>query len=148
MKLSTKSRYGTRALVDIALHAHGEKTKLKDIAARQQISLPYLGQIITPFLTAGIVMSSRGRDGGITLLKQPSQIKLSQIIQLLEGTITPVECVIYPELCPRVNQCGTYDIWCLIKKAIDDILETTTLQVLVDIERKKIASHSGESSNL
>ena len=148
MKLSTKSRYGTRALVDIALYASGEKTKLKDVAARQQISLPYLGQIITPLLTAGIVMSSRGRNGGITLLKQPSQIKLSQIIQLLEGTITPVECVIYPELCPRVDQCGTYDIWCLIKKAIDDILETTTLQDLVDIERKKIASHSGESSNL
>lgn len=134
--------------MDIGLHASGEKTKLKDIAARQHISLPYLGQIITPFLTAGIVMSSRGRDGGITLLKQPAQIKLSQIIQLLEGTITPVECVTYPELCPRVDQCGTHDIWCLIKKAIDDILETTTLQDLVDIERRKIAIHGGESSNL
>ena len=134
--------------MDIGLHASGEKTKLKDIAARQHISLPYLGQIITPFLTAGIVMSSRGRDGGITLLRQPAQIKLSQIIQLLEGTITPVECVTYPELCPRVDQCGTHDIWCLIKKAIDDIVETTTLQDLVDIERRKIAIHSGESSNL
>ena len=147
MKLSTKSRYGTRALVDIALHANGERTKLKDVAARQQISLPYLGQIITPFLTAGIVMSNRGRAGGITLLKQPAQIKLSQIIQLLEGTITPAECVTYPELCPHVDQCGTHDIWCLIKKAIDDILETTTLQDLVDIERKKIAIHGAEFSN-
>ena len=145
MKLSTRARYGTRALVDLALHASGERAKLKDIAARQHISLPYLEQIITPFLTAGIVMSTRGRDGGITLLKQPTQIKLSQIIQLLEGAMTPVECVTHPELCPRVDQCSTHDIWCLIQKAIDDILETTTLQDLVDVERKKIASHGAES---
>ena len=134
--------------MDIALHASGEKTRLKDVAERQEISLPYLGQIITPFLTAGIVMSSRGHAGGITLLKQPSQIKLSQIIQLLEGTITPVECVTYPELCSRVDRCGTHDIWCRIKKAIDDILESTTLQDLVDIERRKMALQGGESSYL
>ena len=112
MKLSKRARYGTRALVDLALHASGERIKLKDIAARQHVSLPYLEQIITPFLTAGIVMSTRGRDGGITLLRQPAQIKLSQIIRLLEGTMTPVECVTHPELCPRVELCSTHDIWC------------------------------------
>ena len=148
MKLSTRARYGTRALVDLALHASGERTKLKDIAARQHVSLPYLKQIITPFLTAGIVMSTRGRDGGITLIRQPAQIKLSQIIRLLEGTMTPVECVTHPELCPRVELCSTHDIWCQIHKAIDDILETTTLQDLVDVERKKIASHGSESPDL
>ena len=148
MKLSTRARYGTRALVDLASYASGEKVKLKDIALRQHISLQYLEQIITPFLTAGIVMSTRGRAGGITLLKKPTQIKLSQIIQLLEGTMTPVECVTHPELCPRVDWCSTHDIWCHIQKAIDDILEATTLQDLVDVERKKIASHTGELPDL
>jgi Rrf2 family cysteine metabolism transcriptional repressor len=148
MKLSTRARYGTRALVDLAYNADGEKVKLKDIALRQHIPLQYLEQIITPFLTAGIVMSTRGRGGGITLLKKPTQIKLSQIIQLLEGTITPVECVAHPELCPRVDWCSTHDTWCNIQKAIDDILETTTLQDLVDVERKKIAGHDSESTDL
>ena len=143
MKFSTRTRYGTRALVDLCLHVHGERTKLKDIAARQRLSLPYLEQIIAPLLTAGIVMSTRGRDGGITLLKQPAQIKLSQIIQLLEGTMAPVECVTHPELCARVGQCSTRDIWCQIQKAIDDVLENTTLQDLVDAERKKIENHGG-----
>ncbi len=133
--------------MDLGLHASGDRIKLKDIAARQRISLPYLEQIITPLLTAGIVMSTRGRDGGITLLKQPSQIKLSQVIQLLEGTMAPVECVTHPELCKRVDQCSTRDIWCQIQEAIDDILETNTLQDLVDTERKKIAIHGGESTD-
>lgn len=138
MKLSTRARYGTRALVDLALHSNEKRSKLKDIAARQHISLPYLSQIITPFLTAGILMSTRGRDGGIALLKHPSQIKLSQIIQLLEGTMTPVECTTHPELCKHIDQCNTHDIWCHIQKAIYDILETTTLQDLVDMEKKRL----------
>jgi len=145
MKLSTRARYGTRALVDLAYNADGEKIKLKDIALRQHLPLQYLEQIITPFLAAGIVMSTRGRSGGITLLQKPTQIKLSHIIQLLEGKMTPVECVNHPELCPYVDYCSTHDIWCHIQKAIDDILETTTLQDLVDVERKKIASHGNES---
>jgi len=131
--------------VYLALHANGEWIKLKDIAVRQHVSLPYLAQIINPFLTAGILMSTRGRGGGIKLIRQPAQIKLSQIIQLLEGTMTPVECVTHPELCSRVDLCSTHDIWCQIQKAIDDILETTTLQDLVDVERKKIARQGGES---
>ena len=103
MKLSTRARYGTRALVDLGLHTGEGRTKLKNIAARQHISLPYLEQIVAAFKNAGIVMSTRGRDGGITLLQQPAQIKLGQVIRLLEGTMTPVECVMHPELCPRVD---------------------------------------------
>jgi len=141
MKFSTKTRYGTRALVDLGLQANKERIKLKDIAARQHISLSYLEQIITPFINAGIVMSTRGHDGGITLLQQPDQIKLSQIIQLLEGRITPVECVTHPEVCSRVDLCSTHDVWCHVQEAIDAVLDATTLQDLVDVERNKIAIH-------
>lgn len=116
--------------MDIALHASVKRAKLKDIAARQHISLPYLSQIITPFLTAGILISTRGREGGIALLKQPIQIKISQILQLLEGTMTPVACTTHSELCPRVEQCSTHDIWCMVQKAIDETWKPPLCRIL------------------
>ena len=137
LRLSTKGRYGTRALLDLALHESGGPILLKDIARRQEIPLPYLEHIITPLVAGGIVRSTRGSRGGISLLKRPEEIRLSEVIQLLEGSIAPVECVNNPKLYPRSDLCVTHDIWAEIKKATDGVLESTTLQGMVERQRQK-----------
>jgi len=139
MKLSTRARYGTRALLDLALHQSEGPVSLKDIAQRQRISLQYLEHLITPLITAGMVRSVRGPKGGVSLAKPPKQIVLSEIIQLLEGSTAPVECVDNPKLCPRSELCVTRDIWDELKKAMNGVLKSTTLQNLVERQESKKA---------
>jgi len=101
VKLSTRARYGTKALLDLARHQGNKPVQLKDIANRQNIPLHYLEHIIAPLVGAGIVRSIRGARGGLQLIRHPRELKLSEVVQLLEGAITPVECVSNPESCPR-----------------------------------------------
>lgn len=137
MKLSTKARYGTRALLDLALHWGEGLVPLKDIAQRQEISLPYLEHLIAPLIAGGLIRSTRGPQGGVSLLKRPEEIKLSEVIQLLEGSIAPVKCVDNPEAYPRSDLCVTRDLWDEVRKAIDGVLQSTTLQDLVERQRQK-----------
>ncbi len=137
MKLSTKGRYATRALLDLALNQGEGLATLKDIAQRQQISLRYLEHLVTPLIAAGIVRSIRGPKGGVSLAKAPSEIRLSEIIQLLEGSVAPVECIDNPGICGRSELCVTRDIWSELKKAIGGVLESTTLQDLVERQKSK-----------
>ena len=137
MKLSTKGRYGTRAMVDIALYYGQGPILLKDIAKRQNISEKYLEHIITSLKIAGLVKSIRGAHGGYILAKDPVQIRLSQIIKALEGSIAPVECVDDPDFCPRAKTCVTRDVWIKIKKSMDEILESISLKELVERQKKK-----------
>ena len=137
MKLSTRGRYATRALLDLALHYEEEPILLRDIAQRQQISLPYLEHVITPLIAGGIVRSTRGRRGGVSLARPPEEIRVSEIIQLVEGSITPVECVTNPGICNRSGLCVTRDIWGELKKAMNEVLTSTTLQDLVERQKRK-----------
>jgi len=137
MKLSTRGRYGTRALLELALHQQEGPVLLRDIAQRQQISQRYLEHLITPLVAGGIVRSARGAKGGVLLARAPNEIKLSEVIQLLEGSIAPVECVNNPEICTRSKLCVTRDIWSELKKAISGVLESTTLQDLVERQKRK-----------
>ncbi len=137
MKLSTRGQYGTRALLELALHYGEGPVPLKDIARRQQISLQYLEHLITPLVAAGIVLSIRGPKGGVSLAKPPEAIRLSEVIRLLEGSIAPVECVNNPEICSRSKLCVTRDIWSELKEAMDGVLESTTLQDLAERHKKK-----------
>ncbi|MBI4303818.1 MAG: Rrf2 family transcriptional regulator [Chloroflexi bacterium] len=137
MKLSTKGRYGTMALLDLALHRAEEPVLLKDIAQREQISLAYLEHLITPLIAGGIVRSVRGAKGGVSLARHPENIRLSEVLQLLEGSIALVECTVSPETCNRSSTCVTRDVWCEIKDAINNVLESTTLQDLVDRQKRK-----------
>ena len=84
MKLSTRGRYGTKVLLDLALHHGSGPVSLKDISKRQQIPLHYLEHLIAPLVTGGIIRSSRGAKGGIWLVKPPADIRLSDVIPLLE----------------------------------------------------------------
>jgi Rrf2 family cysteine metabolism transcriptional repressor len=137
VKLSTRTRYGTRALLDLARHRGGKPVRLKDIAERQNISLHYLEHIITPLVGAGIVRSIRGARGGIQISKRPEQVKLSEVVALLEGTMAPVDCVIDPESCRRSDSCATRDVWSEVKNAIDKALNSVTLQDLIEREQAK-----------
>ncbi len=137
MRLSTKGRYGLRALLDLALHRDEGSVLLKDIARRQEVSLPYLEHLIAPLIAAGLVKSTRGSRGGLLLLRSPSEIRLSEIIQVLEGSIAPVDCVNDSKLCHRSGLCVTRDIWIEMKMAMSQVLDSTTLQDLVERQRQK-----------
>ncbi len=137
MKLSTRAQYGTRALLELALHQGEGPVLLKDIARRQQISLPYLEHLITPLIAGGMVRSTRGPRGGVSLSRTPEEIRLHEVIQLLEGSMAPAECVNNPEVCSRSELCVTRDIWGELKTAMDGVLESTTLQDLVERQKKK-----------
>lgn len=137
MRLSTRSRYGTRAMLELALHYGQGPVLLKEIAERQEISKKYLDQIITTLRAANLVKSVRGAHGGYILAREPSSIKLSEIIQALEGPVSPVNCVDDPSLCSRSIHCVTRDVWTDIKKAIFQVLDSMTLEDLVERQTKK-----------
>lgn len=92
--------------MDLACHQRKGPIPLRDIARRQEILLHYLEHLITPLIAAGIVRSSQGPAGGVQLTKPPCEIKLSEVIRLVEGSIIPVECVDNPEVCSRSELCA------------------------------------------
>ncbi len=139
MKLSTRGRYGTRILLDLALHGDGKPVLLRDIAQRQKISLPYLEHLIAPLIAGGIVRSMRGAKGSVALAVPADKIKVSQIINLLEGSLAPVECVNNPDICSRSDTCVTRDLWNELKEAVEGVLESTTIKDLVERQQKRTA---------
>ena len=139
MKLSTRGRYASRAMLDLALNYGKGSVSLKNIARRQEISERYLEHIMIVLLSAGLVQSTRGSHGGFSLAKLPKEIKLSQIIQAVEGSISPVACVDDPKLCNRVDACVTYEIWKKLKKAMLEVLDSVTLKDMVKMQKKKLS---------
>ena len=137
MKLSTRARYGMRALLDLALHRGEGLVLLRDIARRQQIPLAYLEHLIAPLISGGIVRSTRGSKGGLSLAKPPEEIVLSDVIRFLEGSIAPAECIGNPEMCDRSGLCAVRDVWGELQKAMDGVLESITLQDLVERHKSK-----------
>jgi len=136
MKLSTRGRYGTRMLLDLALQ-QDKPVVLRDIARREQISLPYLERLIAPLIAGGIIRSTRGIRGGVSLARAPEKISLGEVVPLLEGSITPVECVDNPEVCTRSKFCVTRDIWGELKQAMEGVLQSITLKDLVERQKRK-----------
>jgi Rrf2 family protein len=137
MKFSKRARYGTKALLELSLCWGKGPVLLKDIAQRQEIPLQYLEHLIKPLVQAGIIKTTRGARGGISLLKPPREVLLSQVIHLLEGSIAPVACVDNPELYPRSDRCVTHDIWAELKEAMERVLKSTTFEDLVERHKEK-----------
>lgn len=137
IKISTKGRYGTRAMLDLALNHGRGLIFLKDIAERQEISIGYLEQIIPSLKAAGLVNSSRGAHGGYALAKVPDDITIKEIISALEGPLFLVECIKDPKACEKTDFCVTRDLWNGLSEKIDDFLASVTLQHLVDKHRSK-----------
>ncbi len=111
MKLSTRSRYGTRLMLDMARHYHDGPLHLTDIARRQEVSVKYLEQIIIPLKKAGYIESMRGPKGGHVLARPPEEINVGEIVALLEEGAILVECSEDPMVCPRTAICATRVLW-------------------------------------
>ena len=132
MKLSTKTRYGTRAIIDIAQNSENGRTMLKDIAARQSLSPKYLDHILSAMRRAGLIRNIRGKGGGYILSKMPANITVKDILEAVDGSFEPVECLSNTDLCDKVPSCGTRDVWLRMKEAVDGVLEEATLQSLLE----------------
>jgi Rrf2 family transcriptional regulator, cysteine metabolism repressor len=131
MKLSSRTRYGMRAILELAQEYGNAPLQIKTIADREDISNKYLEQLIAMLKSAGLVRSIRGPRGGYLLAKPPAEIHLKEVFVTLEGPMTPAECVDHPEFCPRCMDCVTRDIWQDLQNAIDGVLESVTLEDLV-----------------
>ena len=131
MRLSTRSRYGTRAVLDIALHGDSGPVTLKEMSRRQDLSRKYLGQIINQLLTAGILESIRGPRGGYLLSRSPDQIRLGEIIRALDGSVAPSRCVENPGVCERNGNCAAREVWTRVKESVESVIDETTVADLV-----------------
>jgi Rrf2 family protein len=145
IKLSTKGRYGTRLMVNLAQHFTDgqEAVILKNISDEEDISIRYLEQIIIPLKIAKLVKSIRGAGGGYTLARHPSKIKLCDILEVLEGACCLVECVEDPEFCKRSSRCGSHEIWVGASHILKNYFEKLSLQDLLNIQEKKRAEAKG-----
>lgn len=133
MKVSTKGRYALRIMIDLAMNTTEQPVRVKDIAGRQNISEKYLEQIIAMFNKAGYVKSVRGAQGGYFLTKEPKEYTVGMILRLAEGSIAPVFCVDEAaEDCERKGACVSAMLWEKINSAVNDVVDNTTLQDLVD----------------
>jgi Rrf2 family protein len=132
VKLSTRTRYGIRAVLELAENYGNGPLRLKIIAQRQEISVKYLEQLMTVLRSAGFVRSIRGSKGGYLLAKAPGKIRISDVFRCLEGAVVIVECVENESYCARTNDCIARQVWIEVQKAVMGVLQSITLQNLVD----------------
>ena len=136
MKLSTRSRYGTRIMLEMARHYKEGFIQSAEIAKHQDVSLKYIEQILIPLKKANYVKSARGPRGGHRLAKSPGKIKLGNLVALLEGSPCLTECTLDPKTCGRVKTCMTRKLWQTAARAMYAKLNTYTLYDLVKNRRR------------
>jgi Rrf2 family cysteine metabolism transcriptional repressor len=145
LQMSTRSRYGVRLMVALALRFGSGSVLLKDVARQEDISEKYLGQIIIPLKAGGLVTSQRGSHGGYSLARSPGSITVRDVVEAIEGTIAPVPCVDpaagasvgecgeNPAGCDRATTCVVTRVW---KKLRDDIVRSLASFTLADLARQ------------
>lgn len=135
MKLSTRGRYGLRAIFDLALNQYHGPIPLNEIATRQKISESYLEQLFSSMRKAGLVKSVRGSQGGYLLGAYPNEIYVGQVLRALEGSIAPADCVSEDKdslPCDGIESCATREVWRRIRESIKDVVDTTTLEDMIN----------------
>lgn len=137
MKLSTRGRYGVRAMLELAMQAGNGPVPLRDLASKQEISAKYLEQLLIPLKGAGLVKSVRGARGGYMLATSPEKVNLYDIVRSLEGPLAPVECVQDPKFCERVGGCTVHLVWGEMGALLVDFLTSITLQEMVERQQQK-----------
>ncbi|MEA5003740.1 MAG: Rrf2 family transcriptional regulator [Christensenella sp.] len=136
MKLSTKGRYGLRAMIDLASSDSEEAVSISSIAARQSISESYLEQLVGKLKKAGLVSSIRGAQGGYVLAKKMDDISVGDILRALEGDLSPIDC---PALvgeggCEQSGSCASKYVWQRLNDGINEIVDEIKLSTLVEQE--------------
>ncbi|HIZ06605.1 MAG TPA: Rrf2 family transcriptional regulator [Candidatus Eubacterium avistercoris] len=140
MKVSTKGRYALRLMVDLGLQEEDGYISLKDISRRQNISIKYLEQIVTPLNRAGLVRSARGAQGGYRLAKAPGEYTAGQILRTIEGSMAPIACLeCEVNECEHYDKCATIEFWEGMNKVISDYVDSVTLEHLIDSYKKRMA---------
>lgn len=142
MQFSTKADYGLRAMLDIALHSGEGLVSLPDIAERQEISSSYLEQLLLSLQATGLLRSTRGRKGGFSLTRPPSEITLEMVLRSLERRLSFADCVDYPGVCPRQEHCATNQVWCKLTEVLIRELKTINLS---DLIKWHLAKNPGEN---
>lgn len=134
MKITTKGRYGLRALIDLAKYSEIEPVSISSIAARQGISERYLEQLMTLLKKAGLIKSIRGAGGGYVLAKEMSEISVGDVLRALEGSLEPVECTGFNEeaSCEAAGGCVTKYVWQRINESINQTVNEISLKQLVE----------------
>ncbi|MCK5558474.1 MAG: Rrf2 family transcriptional regulator [Candidatus Hydrogenedentes bacterium] len=138
MKISTKVRYGVRLIFELAMHYGRGQLRLHEIATRQEVSEKYLEHLAAALKAGGLIRGVRGRHGGYVLARAPSEIRLSEIHVALDGSLALVECVDDPEVCRLEKLCVSRDVWMDVSNAMRNVLESTTLQDLVERQHEKL----------
>ncbi|MDW7738528.1 MAG: Rrf2 family transcriptional regulator [Bacillota bacterium] len=132
MKLTTKFRYGTRAILDLAIHSTARPVSVKDIAKRQDISPKYLENLFSILQTSGMIHSVRGAQGGYQLIINPAEITLKNLYELFEGAGCLVDCTNNPSSCRRSEICVTQEIWSELYEQCSSFLDSVTIKDLME----------------
>lgn len=132
LKLSTKGKYGLKAMFELALSSNGEPVSLKYIARKQGISDQYLEQIFSILKKAGLVKSVRGAQGGYYISKKTSEITVADVLRVLEGDMAFTECLLDKDLCENFDSCATKYVWARIKESIEEVTSSISLQDMID----------------
>lgn len=134
MRLSTRGRYGLKAMFQLALYYGEGPIALKQIADEQNLSESYLEQLFSALRKEGLIKSVRGAQGGYMLSKEPENITVGEIIRCLEGSIAPSDCVLESDgfTCTNENKCVTKTVWMKIKDSIDNVIDGITLQDMIN----------------
>lgn len=136
MKVSTKGDYGVRALVELAHHYGEGPVQSAHIASAQDVPEPYLDQLLTTLRRAGFIRSVRGPQGGHALIDDPKEVKLSNVIVALEGSLAPLACVDDPESCTKEGGCVQRAVWERVRDATQEILDSVTIGDLAEQEQE------------
>ncbi|NLJ78322.1 MAG: Rrf2 family transcriptional regulator [Tissierellia bacterium] len=133
MRLSTRGRYGLKAMYQLAIHYGEGPIPLKSVADRQNLSENYLEQLVSALRKGGLLNSVRGAQGGYMLAKPPESITVGNIIRILEGDIAPADCVVDGNYqCENEENCVTKTVWVRIRDSIDEVIDSITLQDMLD----------------
>ncbi|HXG35884.1 MAG TPA: Rrf2 family transcriptional regulator [Dehalococcoidia bacterium] len=141
MKVSTKGDYGIRALIELAHHCSDPRPlQSSEIAARQNIPESYLEQLLTTLRRAGFIRSVRGPQGGHLLIREPSELKISEVIQALEGELLPIDCLEEGSVCSRDGGCAQREMWEEVRSAVLHVLDNVTIADLAAKDQKVSAA--------
>lgn len=137
MKLSTKGKYGLKAIFELSLHVNEGPVPVNVIASKQKIPEQYLEQIFSTLKKSQLITSVRGAQGGYLLNKDPNEITVGNVLTILEGPVALSQCIIDEGACENANDCSTKLVWEKLKKGIEDVLNSITLQDMIDDYSKR-----------
>ncbi|MBW1787931.1 MAG: Rrf2 family transcriptional regulator [Deltaproteobacteria bacterium] len=140
MRLSTRSRYGTRMMVDLARNYKKGPVQMREISKRQNLSVKYLEQLVIPLKRAKFITSVRGPKGGHMLSRSPEKITVGDIVRVLEGQLCLVKCLEHPGLCDMSSSCVSRDIWGMATEAVYEKLNSVTLLDMAETQEKQTNS--------